>query len=239
MIKYILTDIEGTTTDIAFVHKVLFPYAEKHLADFVRKNIENAAVSEFIEQTKKTILEENINLQNENSATEISLDNCIETLIFWIKTDRKHPALKGLQGLIWRAGYENREFTGHIYADVLPQLKKWDEAGIYFGIYSSGSVAAQKLLFGFSDFGDINYLFDDNFDTAAGHKQETASYQNIAQQLQKYWDCAPNEILFLSDVEKELDAAKAAGMNTIQLVREGTKPSLKHKTATNFAKIDF
>ncbi len=234
MIRYVLTDIEGTTTDIAFVHNVLFPYAEKHIADFVRSNTQNEAVQKYIELTQQTIL-----LENKTSATQIALETCIETLIFWIKTDRKHPALKGLQGLLWRSGYENREFTGHIYPDVLPQLRTWREAGICLGIYSSGSVAAQKLLFGFSDFGDINYLFEDNFDTNVGHKQETASYQNIAQQILQKYEILPSEILFLSDIEKELDAANSAGINVVQLVREGTVPSQKYKTVADFSDINY
>jgi enolase-phosphatase E1 len=154
-------------------------------------------------------------------------------LEYWIKTDRKHPALKGIQGLLWQAGYEMGEFKGHLYADVLPQLQRWQQEGLCLGVYSSGSVAAQKLLFGFSDYGNINHLFSHNFDTAIGHKQAAESYQNIINQLQ----LLPSEILFLSDVEAELDAAHTVGINVIQLVRGATIATNKYKTASDFAEV--
>ena len=225
MIKYILTDIEGTTTDIAFVHKVLFPYAYQKLPDFVRAHASESAVAKYIIETQHTLQEEN--------QIEADLNKIIETLLQWIKEDRKHPALKKLQGMIWREGYETGGFKGHLYPDVLPQIKAWRAKGIGIGIYSSGSVEAQKLLFGYSEYGDLNHLFDHNFDTAVGHKRETESYQNIAKAL----NLNSEQILFLSDVEAELDAAKEAGMQTLQLIREGTMASEKHKTASHFLEV--
>ncbi|MBK7873520.1 MAG: acireductone synthase [Saprospiraceae bacterium] len=225
MIQYILTDIEGTTTDIAFVHKVLFPYACQKLPDFVHAHTSESTVSECIIETQHTLQEEN--------QIETDLDKIIETLLHWIQEDRKHPALKRLQGMIWREGYETGAFKGHIYPDVVPQLENWRAQGLGIGIYSSGSVEAQKLLFGYSEYGDLNHLFDHNFDTAVGHKRETESYQNIAKAL----NLNSEQILFLSDIEAELDAAQEAGMQTIQVVREGTIPSKNHVNAINFAKI--
>lgn len=227
MIKYILTDIEGTTTDIAFVHKVLFPYAYEKLPAYVRLHERDPLVAEIISEVQQTMLTEKEQIAD--------LEAVIEQLLDWIQEDRKHPALKRLQGLIWREGYETGGFKGHVYPDVVPQLQAWRAKSIGIGIYSSGSVAAQKLLFGYSEQGDLNHLFDHNFDTDVGHKKEADSYRNIAKEIH----LPPAEILFLSDVEAELDAAKAAGMHTIQLVREGTSPTQKHATAKDFNEIEL
>ncbi len=227
MIQYILTDIEGTTTDILFVHKVLFPYSYEKLADFVRTHATELAVAECILETQQTLLEE----QDQDA----DLEQVIETLLDWIREDRKHPALKKLQGMIWREGYESGAFQGHVYPDVVPQLDNWRMHGIRIGIYSSGSVEAQKLLFGYTAYGDLNHLFNHYFDTTVGHKKEVQSYQNII----KHIKIPAEQILFLSDVEAELDAAQQAGIQTIQLVRQGTKASEKHKNVKDFSEIDL
>ncbi len=225
MIKYILTDIEGTTTDIAFVHQILFPYAAQNLAGFVKAHSDELAVAECILETQETLLDE--------KDEDADLEEVINVLLTWIREDRKHPALKKLQGMIWREGYETGAFKGQVYPDVVPQLEAWRAQGIRIGIYSSGSVEAQKLLFGCSEYGNLNHLFDNNFDTAVGPKKEANSYENIAAALQ----LSPEQILFLSDVEAELDASKAAGMQTMQLLREGTQRSEKHPTAASFLAI--
>lgn len=227
MIKYVLTDIEGTTTDINFVHKILFPYAYEKLPDFIRNHLEDSVVQQCLDEVKQTILEEKQGVAD--------VESSIAQLLFWIEIDRKHPALKYLQGLIWEEGYKNNSFKGHVYPDVVPQIKIWRSKGIGVGIYSSGSVGAQKLLFGYSDYGDLNYLFDHNFDTNIGHKKEVSSYQNIANHLA----LPPQQILFLSDVEAELDAAESVGYQTIQLVRAGTQASKKHTTVVDFIGIDL
>jgi len=223
---FILTDIEGTTTDINFVHKVLFPYAAENLPAFVHANTSDPAVADALEQTKKTLIEENLPAEN--------LDDLINGLLSWIEADRKHPALKNLQGLIWKEGYESGGFKGHVYPDVVPALERLKQAGYGLGIYSSGSVAAQKLLFGNSEYGNLNAFFSHYFDTNVGHKREVGSYQNIATQL----GLPPGEILFLSDVQEELDAAQAAGMRCLQLLRLGTLPSLRHAGVGTFAEIE-
>lgn len=225
MIKYILTDIEGTTTDISFVHNILFPYAYQKLPDFVRTHATELAVAECILETQQTILEE--------KDQDADIEQVIEVLLKWIEEDRKHPALKKLQGMIWREGYETSAFKGHVYPDVVPQLENWRMQGTRIGIYSSGSVEAQKLLFSCSEYGDLTYLFNHYFDTKVGHKKEVESYQNIATEIK----LQPNQILFLSDVEVELDAARAAGMQTIQLMRENTPESKRHATVKNFTAI--
>lgn len=227
MIKYILTDIEGTTTDISFVHNILFPYAAQKLPDFVRTHATELAVAECMLETQQTLLEE--------KDEDADIEQVIGALLKWIQEDRKHPALKKLQGMIWREGYETGAFKGHVYPDVVPQLENWRMQGTRIGIYSSGSVEAQKLLFGCSEYGDLTYLFNHYFDTSVGHKKEMDSYKNIITTVK----LQPNQILFLSDVEAELDAAKEAGMQTVQLVREGTQRSEKHVTAQDFFGIMF
>jgi len=227
MIRFILMDIEGTTTSISFVHEVLFPYASKHLEDFVRKNADDPKVKAELAAVKNTVKEED--------GKELSEAEAIQQLLDWIKADRKHTALKNLQGYLWKKGYETGQYKGHIYDDVLPVMKKWQSEGKKMGIYSSGSVEAQKLLFGYSEKGDLTPYLSAYFDTNIGHKREEQSYRNIRQEL----NIPANELLFLSDVEEELDAAKAAGFQTIQLVRPGTPPSDKHQTVKNFNQINL
>ena len=164
MIRAIVTDIEGTTSDIRFVHNVLFPYARERLAAFVSAQQYGEPVN--------TILE---SLRMEIAAPEASTAALIDTLFRFMDEDRKSTALKALQGIIWREGYLNGDFTGHLYPDVLPALEKWQSMGIDLYVYSSGSVAAQKLLFGYSDEGDITHLFSGYFDTLVGAKREVQS----------------------------------------------------------------
>ncbi len=223
--KYILTDVEGTTTSISFVHETLFPYAYENLKRFVAANINKTDVQDVLKQTQKTALEEDKKELNDAEACDL--------LLHWIKTDRKHAALKNLQGLIWEEGYASGEIKGHVYKDVPEALKAWKDAGLTLGVYSSGSVKAQHLIFEFSTEGNLRPYFSNHFDTAVGHKRETASYSNIASLLK----LDPSEILFLSDIKEELDAARTAGMKTIQLVRQNDVVIGDHKTVTSFSEI--
>mgnify|MGYP002721179644 FL=1 len=149
--------------------------------------------------------------------------------------DEKITALKNIQGEIWAQGYAKGELTGEIYEDVPPALRRWMRAGLRLYVYSSGSVPAQKLLFRHTPEGDLTPLFQSYFDTTIGPKRESDSYRAIARAI----GGAPEEALFLSDVEAELDAAAAAGLATCQLVRpqDETKPSAKHKTAVDFNNV--
>ena len=205
MIKAIVTDIEGTTSKISFVHEVLFPYAREHMASFVTQHQTNPHVAELLLEIRRL-------MQNPDA----SLAEVITTLEHWIDSDQKVTPLKALQGMIWQLGYVSGEFTGHVYLDAFEQLSHWHQQGIGLYVYSSGSVSAQKLIFGFSDFGDISPLFSGYFDTNVGKKQEAASYQTILSQL----PYAAADVLFVSDVALELDAAQQAGMQTFQLIRE-------------------
>ena len=199
----ILTDIEGTTSSISFVRDVLFPYARDALPDFVREHGHDPRVRHWLDV---------VAVENGGLCQDAMI---AETLQGWIDQDRKHTALKALQGLIWEAGYREGDFTAPLYPDVAPALRAWHAAGHGLAVYSSGSVPAQKLLFSHTDAGDLVPLFRDFFDTEIGHKRDADSYRLIADRL----DRSPGDILFLSDVGAELDAAREAGMRTVLLDR--------------------
>ena len=218
-IKVILTDIEGTTSSIDFVHKVLFPYASRELPDFVRANQNDSDIAAILQEVRSTA-----------GDTDADIEQTIEILLGWIKEDRKITALKSLQGHIWKHGYESGGFTGHMYDDVVENLRQWRELGIDLYVYSSGSIGAQKLLFGHSDAGDLRSLFKGYFDTRSGNKRETTSYKNIAGSV----GLPAGEILFLSDIVEELDAAAATGMQTMQLVRDDKVVPGSHRVAQDF-----
>lgn len=227
-IKYILTDIEGTTTSVSFVYDVLFPYFSKHLAQYFAQNRANEEVQAVVEAVRQTLLEE-------EGRAGVDEQGVLQQLQHWTKTDRKHPALKTLQGLVWKQGYESGEIKGHIYEDVRPCLENWQKAGYQMGVYSSGSVAAQKLIFGQSVAGNLLPFFSHHFDTKIGHKREATSYKNIAKAIGQN----PSEILFLSDVGAELAAAQSQGYQFLQLLREGTQPDPAYKGVSDFTQINL
>lgn len=215
MIKTILTDIEGTTSSISFVHDVLFPYAYNKMGDFIRKNWHNPLVQKAVSQVAEL---EKLSDYNPEIITSI--------LQGWIKQDRKITPLKDLQGMIWEEGYKNGEFQSHVYQDAYEKLTQWHQQNIPIYVYSSGSVQAQKLFFSHTIFGDLLYLFSGFFDTNIGSKKEAQSYQKIAQSLH----LPPQEIIFLSDVLAELDSASAAGMQTVWVIRDSSSFSQNQNT---------
>ena len=199
----ILTDIDGTAASISFVREVLFPYARRALPRFVREHGQEPDVRRWLDQ-----------VATEHGAM---CDDAVivEVLQGWIDEDRKHTALKALQGLVWTDGYRRADFTAHVYPDAVDGLSRWHDAGHRLAVYSSGSVPAQKMFFGHSDAGDLLHLFEAFFDTEVGGKREAASYARIAAEL----GCKPGLILFLSDVVAELDAARDAGLRTVLVDR--------------------
>ncbi|MEY8711277.1 acireductone synthase [Mangrovibacter phragmitis] len=223
MIKAIVTDIEGTTSDIRFVHNVLFPYARQHLAAFIASHEQQPDVAAELDAVR-----------NEIGQPQATTREVVSALLAFMDEDRKSTPLKALQGMIWQTGYQQGDFTGHLYPDVLPALQKWQASGIALYVYSSGSVAAQKLLFGYSDAGDITPLFSGYFDTHVGHKRETASYRAIARKT----GFAPGELLFLSDIRQELDAAREAGWQTVQLIRGAADNASQHPQVGDFSAIN-
>jgi enolase-phosphatase E1 len=207
------------------VHDVLFPYAAEHLRAWVQAHRGEDRVRTVLAQVADTVKQEE-GLDTDEAGQ-------VEWLLRWIKEDRKHGALKALQGWLWKDGYTYGAFTSHVYPDVEPALKQWKQRGLKMGVYSSGSVPAQRLLFGYTTVGDLQPYFSDYFDTSVGHKREVGSYRNI----QKALGLPAEEILFLSDIPEELDAAKEAGMQVLQLRRPGTAPAQRHPGVSSFAEI--
>ncbi len=225
-IKAIVTDIEGTTSSIDFVHKVLFPYARERIADFVRVNADNPEVREQIEAIGREVGDDHI-----------PLEEAILYLVEWIDEDRKITPLKALQGMLWEEGYRKGDFTGHMYPDAVEWLRRWHEQGMRLYVYSSGSMQAQKLLFAHSDAGDLTPLFSGYFDTTIGNKREAEAYRLITEAL----ELPADEILFLSDMAAELEAAKAAGMRVLGLARHGEPMSTQAAAflwCRDFAEVD-
>lgn len=223
MIRAILTDIEGTTSSLSFVKDTLFPYARARLGDFVRARREDPEVAQLLVETGAL------------AGAELDLEGNIATLEAWSDADRKAPPLKALQGLIWEEGYRQGAFLGHIYEDAARKLKEWHAAGLALYVFSSGSVQAQKLLFGHTAYGDLTPWFSGYFDTRTGAKQSEAAYHAIAQAM----GFPPSDILFLSDIVGELDAARAAGCATCWLVRPPAAPATSnvHPVARDFDEI--
>lgn len=221
MIRAILTDIEGTTSSISFVKDVLFPYAREHMAEFVTANLDESAVRQALDDVDNAV------------GRLLNVDQAIAQLVRWIDEDRKITPLKALQGLIWEAGYNDGDFRGHVYPDAAEHLRTWHRTGIDLYVYSSGSVHAQKLLFGHTEYGDLTPLFSGFFDTRIGAKTQADSYRRIQQQI----GVPADEILFLSDIPAELDAARAAGMRTTQLLRDTNTPPSQHPAVRTFGDI--
>lgn len=224
MIRAIVTDIEGTTSSLSFVKDVLFPYARAHLTEFVQNHSEDSEVQRLLADVSR------------EAGRELNLEQTLAQLLEWIDQDKKVTPLKALQGLIWDEGYRQGAFTGHVYEDAERNLKNWHARGLYLYVYSSGSEHAQKLLFSHTDYGDLTPWFSGFFDTLIGGKREVDSYRHIAEEVQ-----IPSEnLLFLSDIKEELDAAKLAGFNTIWLVRDGhADPGAAHQQVRDFDQIEI
>lgn len=203
-IRAVVTDIEGTTTPIAFVHEVLFPYARERLAGFVAAHGGETEVAAALAEAREL-----------GGIPDASMDETVALLLAWIDEDRKAPPLKFLQGLIWRQGYEDGVLNGPVYDDAAAALTRWHAQGLRLFVYSSGSEEAQRLIFGYSDKGDLTPLFDGFFDTRIGGKLDTASYEAIARAA----EMPAGEVLFLSDHAGEIAAARAAGMRCVQIDR--------------------
>lgn len=228
MISAIVTDIEGTTSSISFVKDILFPYAADHLPDFVRARQAVPEISAQLDATARL-----------SGLARDDIDGLIRQLLDWIAADVKATPLKALQGMIWKHGYVNGDYQAHIYADAAQKLIEWRDRGLELFVYSSGSVRAQTLFFQYSVCGDIRPLFRGHFDTTTGAKRDPDSYRTITRALAR----PAAEILFLSDVEAELDAARAAGLHTCWLIRPddstlcAAEVASEHAIAESFADI--
>lgn len=218
-IRAILLDIEGTSTPVDFVYKTLFPYARERAAEFLRRHWDDPGVSEDLAGLRaQHALDGAANLGPPEWPTGAAESNATATASYvdWlIDRDSKCSPLKSLQGKIWREGYEKGELHGDVFPDVLPAMIRWSQQGKRIAIFSSGSVLAQKLLFSTTTAGDLTRFVEAHFDTSVGAKSDPASYRRIAEALA----LPPREILFISDVVRELEAAKAARMQTALCLR--------------------
>jgi enolase-phosphatase E1 len=229
--KTVLTDIEGTTSSISFVKDVLFPYARRALPGFVAAHGGEPEVRHWLDKVREEL---------GGGADDAQ---AVASLQAWIDADRKHTALKALQGMIWQHGYAGGEYQAHVYADAVDALHRWHAAGHPIVVYSSGSVPAQQLLFGHTTAGDLSPLMSGWFDTRTGGKREADSYRRIAQELGR----EPGAIVFLSDVVEELDAARDAGMDTVLVDRPEDYPQPRataeathgHRRVVSFDGLEF
>ncbi|SET62950.1 acireductone synthase [Stigmatella erecta] len=202
-VRAIVTDIEGTTSSLSFVKDVLFPYSARHLREFVLTHGHEPPVRRLLDEAREL----------DGGARDGAA--LVDVLLRWIQEDRKYGPLKALQGLMWEEGYRRGDFQGHVYEDAARRLRDWHARGLRLYVYSSGSVQAQVALFRHTPFGDLTPLFQGHFDTRIGGKKEAAAYEAIRREL----GLPAPDILFLSDVREELDAAAAAGLRTACLVR--------------------
>lgn len=215
--RVVLLDIEGTTLPVSFVHAVLFPYARRHLSALLATRAADPAVARALAQIAEL-------------APGVPP---AEQLARWMDTDAKVEPLKTLQGLCWAVGYEQGELVADLYPDVVPCLRALHAAGVTLAVYSSGSEPAQRLIYGYTAEGDLTALFSGFFDLRVGGKKEAASYGHIL--AETGW--RGEDVLFLSDVEAELDAAAQAGLRVCQIARaqDGTVASQRHPVATDIA----
>lgn len=232
--KAILLDIEGTTTPIDFVHKTLFPYAKNKIGEYVAENFD--AISLEIELLKKEYKKDFLDQIYGRDFREDKPETIVDYSKFLIEVDRKSTPLKSLQGKIWQAGYESGEIESVIFEDVPQAFERWKSEEKRIAIYSSGSILAQKLIFRYSNFGDLTPYISGYFDTNVGHKREAESYVKIAHALNH----PPKRVAFVSDILQELDAAKTAGFETFLSIREGNaliENETKHKAIHSFDEI--
>ncbi len=219
----VLTDIEGTTSSLDFVQRTLFPYSAKQMRAFLEREARNEPVRVWVEQ-----------IAAESGKDSADLDAINAVLQRWIKEDRKVTTLKAIQGRIWEEGYHSGAFKAHIYPDALRNLLTWFGQGIRLYVYSSGSVEAQNLYFGHTTEGDLRPLFRQCFDTGMGGKKDAASYERIVREI----GLPAADIVFLSDIVEELDAARRAGLRTVHVIRDLAKPlASTHPSVRNFDDI--
>jgi enolase-phosphatase E1 len=230
--RALVTDIEGTTTDIAFVLERLFPLARAEMPRFVREHEDDPEHAAAFAAVRSAVAG---GAGGERDASTVTLDEVLAQLMAWIDADAKMTALKGIQGAIWREAHEVGGLLSHVYEDVEPAFRRLGAAGVRIYVYSSGSIEAQRLLFRYSVAGDLTAYLEGYFDTTTGPKREKASYERIAAAI----GVPAGEVLFVSDVVAELDAARAAGMQTLWMVRPGcaTAAPQGHARATGFDAI--
>lgn len=223
-VEYVLTDIEGTTTSIDFVYNELFPYFRENLQE-LKKMTSDERIQKAFAETKELALSQENQVMNSDDAI-------ISKLLEWSLADKKITPLKTLQGILWEKGYAEGKLKGHVYNDVPSFLEFCQAHSIQLGVFSSGSIQAQKLIFKHSTEGDLSAYFTANFDTTTGQKRDAETYSTISKEL----NVKVENILFLSDIVEELIAADESGFQTIQLVRPGNKANW-NRTVSSFEEI--
>jgi len=216
-IPAILLDIEGTTSSLSYVHDVMFPYVREHLSDYLKARWSAPEMRVTLEALAADAGQPNAAAWFDNGTAEQHQQMVVRQVFTWMDQDLKATGLKQLQGQIWQAGFESGSLVAHVWPDVPAALHRWRELGVDMRIYSSGSIAAQKLFFGHTEAGNLLDLFSGHYDTTIGGKKNAASYQAIA----KDWGRPAQEILFVSDVVEELQAAEAAGFKVLLSMRPG------------------
>lgn len=221
--RHVLLDIEGTTCPVSFVSMTLFPYAAAQLGPFLAAHGSLPAVAELVQQVQEAwaqdCSEEAVALRRTTSLDADPCQSVLPYLQWLIRQDRKLPALKELQGLVWEEGYRSGALLGPLYEDVPPALERWQQTGLTLSVYSSGSVRAQQLLYSHSNAGDLRHRFSHWFDTRIGSKHEANSYLRICQTLQ----ALPEQVLFISDSPAEIKAASDAGLSVLHSQRTDTQ----------------
>ncbi len=227
----VLLDIEGTTTPIHFVYEVLFPYAQRELQNYLEQHWSDPNVQEDLETlmdhfAKQPRDEEGRPLSDgeDQSTVDAFKSEVIERIEWAMDQDSKHPQLKSLQGRIWQRGYKEGELKAPVYDDVPEALEAWKQAEIPVYIYSSGSVAAQKLLFEHSDHGDLRPYLAGYFDTHTGNKKKPESYRTISDEV----GVASDALLFVTDNLEEAEAARQAGLEVAISERPGNPDIEEH-----------
>lgn len=243
--RIVLVDIEGTTTSISFVKETLFPYVRQNLKNYIESKWEDEEFKQDYEKLKeqakkdeKDQLDGFVTITGDKPEEE--KESLLKNVLWQMDNDRKTGALKQLQGHMWREAYKTGAVKAHVYEDVPKALESWKNDGRKIYVYSSGSVEAQKLLFGHSVHGDLLKYFSGFFDTEVGAKQESDSYKNILSKI----DDKPSNVVFLTDVVKEAAAAKEAGLSTVIVVREGNaalndEEKVTYTTIKSFLDLTF
>ena len=220
-VRAFLLDVEGTTTPIAFVYDVLFPYARQGLAGFLRAQSGEPGVRDAIRRLRD---EHRIDLEGNRAPTawppNEEVDPALAYLEWLMDADGKSTALKALQGMVWEEGFRKGELQGQVYPDVPMALARWRGQGRSTFIYSSGSVLAQRLIFSRTEAGDLTPLLAGYFDTTTGPKKEAASYGKIAAEI----GVDPGAVFFVSDSADEVAAAHVAGLRAARCARDGEDP---------------
>jgi enolase-phosphatase E1 len=237
-VQGVLLDIEGTTSSISFVYDVMFPFVRRELDGFLDQSWRTPACRAACEQIARDAGHDSLASLAGASDEAAQRSAVRDEVARLMDADAKTTGLKQLQGLIWERGFESGELLAHVYDDVPPALLRWNGSGLDVRIYSSGSIQAQKLFFGHTEFGNLLAQFRGHYDTTTGAKREAASYTLIASEFH----LPASEIVFLSDVIAELDAARSAGMRTVLVVRPGNQPVDEghgHVAISNFAQLEF